>query len=164
MLDVDRFEKMLCAGLIVRNAWRGTAPDGREMLCALSALSREVEESKNPRAADMPLWLARLIPWLDDAPSASAWPDIMRRLARVARALPGADAEALHRADYACRTVAVRFACDNAGAYAAERAAVLGAEGGASWAAMSATWHSTVAADDIARGMLDVIERAVGLA
>jgi hypothetical protein len=228
MLNPDRFEKMLADGLVARRVWEDTAPDGRVMLCALAALSDPVAEAKSTSAcpaSDLIPWLAELIPWLDDAPSEAAWPELMRRLGRIARALPGVAVETLRRADFACRAVAVRrarrhapeggdaqraidavlslldraavgemiddqawvaaraaalaaaaaawaaaraAAWARAAARAAEAAAAAAAEAGvAAWVAAWAAWAAAAAeaeADEIAAGMLDVIERAVGLA
>jgi hypothetical protein len=46
----------------------------------------------------MPPWLAYLTPWLDDAPSADAWPHIVRRYAGLARRWHVLDGRAWDRA------------------------------------------------------------------
>jgi hypothetical protein len=70
-------------GVLLRRAWTRTANDGREMACALAWMSREVRQAERTDACPatlMPSWAAEMMPWLDDAPSETAWPGIMRRL------------------------------------------------------------------------------------
>ena len=70
-------------GALLRGSWTGRSADGREMACALAWMSREVGDAESADACPatlMPSWAAEMMPWLDDAPSAEAWPGIMRRL------------------------------------------------------------------------------------
>jgi hypothetical protein len=62
---------------------RGQWTDGHERACALAWMSREVRDAEEASACPaslMPQWAAEVIPWMDDAPSAEAWPGLMRRL------------------------------------------------------------------------------------
>lgn len=120
MLDVDRFERMLSEGLIARGAWSSETSDGRTMLCALSALSEDVERACSVSACpadDCPPWLAAVIPWLCDDVSAEAWPEAMRRLGVVAVRLKGISPSTLRRADYECRAEVLEIARRHLGKY-----------------------------------------------
>jgi hypothetical protein len=72
----------LDSDVLLRGSW-AEQRDGREMACALAWMSREAlhaEDASACPASLMPQWAADVIPWLDDAPSAEAWPSLMRRL------------------------------------------------------------------------------------
>jgi len=66
-------------GVLLRGRWA----DGHDKACALAWMSHEVRDVKRADACPaslMPQWAAEVMPWLDDVPSASAWPGLMRRL------------------------------------------------------------------------------------
>ena len=69
----------LDSDVLIRGQWT----DGHERACALAWMSREVRDAESDGACPaslMPQWAAEIIPWMDDAPSAEAWPGLMRRL------------------------------------------------------------------------------------
>jgi hypothetical protein len=53
-------------GRIIQNRWRDTAEDGREMVCALAAFGSDINSPDDCPAGLMPLWLAHLVPAIDD--------------------------------------------------------------------------------------------------
>jgi len=101
----------LAAGTLLRRKWHDTDAAGRERRCALAALvGRPINGVDECPAALMPRWLAHLVPWMDDAGTAAAWPDQMRRLAAVAARWHVLHDDDWRRLDYACRAVSVREA------------------------------------------------------
>jgi hypothetical protein len=80
----DRLDAMLREGRLIRRAWT----KGHDRACLLAALSPEAGAAESASACPaeiMPPWLAHMTPWLDDAPSAEAWPSIVARYAALAR-------------------------------------------------------------------------------
>jgi hypothetical protein len=93
----DRLDTMLREGRLIRHAWT----EGHDRACLLAALSPEAGAAESASACPaevMPAWLAFLTPWLDDAPSAGAWPSIVSRYAALARRWHVLDAAAWERA------------------------------------------------------------------
>lgn len=79
---VSELERRIAEGTLARGRWTGTDARGRQTACLLAALAPEcgVSGSAGSCPAEvMPAWLAHLTPWLDDAPSAEAWPGLVRR-------------------------------------------------------------------------------------
>jgi hypothetical protein len=67
-----------------------------------------------------PLWLAHLIPWINDAGTAAHWPSVADRFARLAPRLGEIQGDRSARLDYRCRAIAVREARSHvAGGHAA---------------------------------------------
>jgi hypothetical protein len=94
---IDRLDTMIAEGRLVRDAWT----EGHDRACLLAALSPEAGAAQSAAACPaelMPPWLAYLTPWLDDAPSADAWPHIVRRYASLARRWHVLDGRAWDRA------------------------------------------------------------------
>lgn len=88
MIDTTRLDTMISDGRLIRCAWTGHDAEGRETACLLAALSPDVARDLSPGACSstiMPPWMAYLTPWINDAPSATAWPGIVRRYADLAR-------------------------------------------------------------------------------
>jgi len=102
----DRLYAMLREGRLIRHAWT----EGHDRACLLAALSPEAGAAKSASACPaevMPLWLAHLTPWLDDAPSDEAWPSIVARYAALARRWGVLDAEGWERVRIAALIVIV---------------------------------------------------------
>jgi hypothetical protein len=94
---IDRLDTMIAEGRLIRRAWTA----GHDRACLLAALSPEAGAAQTAAACPaelMPPWLAYLTPWLDDAPSADAWPHIVRRYASLARRWHVLDGRAWDRA------------------------------------------------------------------
>ena len=95
-------------------AWTRTV-DGRELLCLLSAMSPEVASAMKSGACPAnvaPLWLAHLLPWMDDAVSDAYRPEVWRRVADlqarwVDRWPEGWPADVSRRVDLQARRIAV---------------------------------------------------------
>lgn len=107
---VQRLNEMMEEGRLIRDDWSGTDEQGRETACLLAALSPEAGESENADlcpAAVMPTWFAHLTPWLDDACSATAWPQVIRRYAACANLWSTLDEAAWCRVEIATRRAAV---------------------------------------------------------
>lgn len=105
----------LTEGRLTHGSWTRTDADGRQLLCILAAMSPEVAQAENANACPAnvaPLWLANLLPWMDDAPSNAYRPEVWRRVADlqarwVALWPAGWPEAASRRADLRCRRVAV---------------------------------------------------------
>jgi hypothetical protein len=211
---IERPGARLIAALDSNVLLRGQWTDGHERACALAWMSREVRDAESAEACPatlMPQWAAEIIPWMDDAPSAEAWPGLMRRLGLlIDRATPQtwsrrlqakwcqiAVVEALrHTTDAAvvevCERVIVLLdraiagdepsadewkaaaaeaeAAAKAAAWAAWAAEAAWAAAEAAWAAWAAeaAWAAAeaaawAAADRIAAGMLDALEKEIAL-
>jgi hypothetical protein len=103
---LDRLDTMLREGRLIRNAWT----EGHDRACLLAALSPEAGAAESASACPaevMPAWLAHLTPWLDDAPSAEAWPSIVARYAALARRWHVLDDEGWERVRIAALVVIV---------------------------------------------------------
>jgi hypothetical protein len=97
---------------------RGSWTRGHDRACLLAALSPEAGYAESAAACPaevMPPWLAYLTPWLDDAPSADAWPHIVRRYASLARRWHVLDGKAWRRAEIASLLAIVEEARTHAG-------------------------------------------------
>lgn len=111
----DRVREALRRGVLLRYKWRDVAPDGRERACLLGWISGEVRQQERASAcpADvMPMWLAELTPWLDDAPSDAAWPGVVAFFADLLERSGAlfANPAACQRLDYRVRAIGVREA------------------------------------------------------
>ena len=76
---LERLNQLVSENRIIRNAWFGIDEQGRATACLLATLSPEAGDAENPDfcpAAVMPLWLAHLTPWIDDACTSAAWPSV----------------------------------------------------------------------------------------
>jgi hypothetical protein len=96
----DRLLFLAEHGLVARGAWKGTDADGREMLCALAALSAEVEEAEDPTACPAslcPEWMAYVVVAVDDGVSNEAHQRLILALGESARRWPNIDADAWER-------------------------------------------------------------------
>uniref|UniRef100_UPI002620A265 hypothetical protein n=1 Tax=Novosphingobium sp. TaxID=1874826 RepID=UPI002620A265 len=73
-------------GAIIQGKWRMNAASGRELVCALAAFGPDINASGDCPADLMPLWLAALVPAIDDgiAPHRVAWfsGELIERAAR----------------------------------------------------------------------------------
>jgi hypothetical protein len=71
-------------GRLIRREW-SREEDGRQLLCLYTALAGDPDARPATCPADLaPRWIAHLLPWLDDAPSAAAWPGIVDRIVALA--------------------------------------------------------------------------------
>jgi hypothetical protein len=169
-------------GRLIRGAWSMTAEDGRQLLCLYTALAGDAEARPATCPADLcPAWLAHLLPWLDDAGSAAAWPDVVRRVVALSPSFgclsPDVEyhvralcvREAMHHTTditvlAVCESVAML--CERAGrgdmAQLAEWAAaeVVAASETASEAARAAAWAAAGAARAAVRAAADAARAA----
>lgn len=116
---VNRLDKYVAEGRLIRNAWTGTDSRGRKTACLLAALSPKVGAEQSTEACPaeiMPQWFARLTPYIDDGGTETHWPEVVRRYASLARRWHVLDAEAWRRLDYRvrilCVTEAMRYTAD----------------------------------------------------
>jgi hypothetical protein len=122
---IDRLDRVIRENRLIRGKW--TAGHGRA--CLLAALSPEAGAAQSAAACPaelMPPWLAYLTPWLDDAPSADAWPHIVRRYASLARRWHVLDGRAWDRARIGALLAIVEEARAHAGDDAIPLAAIDG--------------------------------------
>lgn len=111
----DRLDDFIARGAILRGKWKGKdVRDGRELACLLAALSPEAGEKESAAAcpADtIPMWLAHMLPMMDDSGSLKAWPSMIRRVASTLRRCHRwLQPDDWRRSDYATRAVALREA------------------------------------------------------
>jgi hypothetical protein len=108
-IDVTPLLRRLDDGTLARGVWTGRDALGRETACVLVALYPAVGNGNYDAcpADQLPGWLVRLIPWMDDAGSSEAHPDLMRRLAATLQRLHVLDEAALRRCDLRCRRAAL---------------------------------------------------------
>lgn len=168
---MSNFQKVFYEGRLIRHLYSEADAQGRELLCALTALTGD--SKTRPEicpAALAPKWVAHLLPWIDDAGTEQAWSGHMQRLAAIS--------DQLHllgrRADLRCRRVAVLAALPNAGASAPQVRAVLrllnraisGSETGAEkWTAVAKTAEKVaeaIAADSAIAAGAAAAARAAG--
>jgi hypothetical protein len=114
-------EQLHAEGRLIRGKWSDTDAQGRELLCLYTALAGDADARPGTCPADMcPLWLAHLIPWINDAGTAAHWPSVVDRFARLAPRLGEIQGDRSARLDYRCRAIAVREARSHvAGGHAA---------------------------------------------
>jgi hypothetical protein len=113
----DWLDKGVAEGRVLRRVWREgekRPANGYERACLLAMLAPEVGEHEGATACPtwlLPPWFANLVPWMDDAGSAEAWPAMIQRFARVVRraALELTD-EQWARVEYRVRALLVREA------------------------------------------------------
>lgn len=107
---VERLNRMMDEGRIIRNDWTGIDEQGRETACLLAALAPEVAEAETASACPaslMPAWLAYLTPWMDDNCSDTEWSQMIRRYAACAARWSVLDDAAWRRVEIVARRVAV---------------------------------------------------------
>lgn len=127
---VARLNTLVSEGRIARNEWFGIDEQGRATACLLAALSPEAGDAENADfcpAAVMPLWLAHITPWIDDACSETAWPRVIRRYAACAARWSALDDAAWRRVEIATRRAAVEEAMRHTSNKTVHGATVLGA-------------------------------------
>ena len=170
MAPHERLLALMAENRIIRKAWRGKTPNGRETACLYAALVPGARSTNDCPANLLPQWLADMVPGIDDSGSDSAWPGMVRRFAAV---LPWRlDATADRRVLAATMIAALDIAAphDSAGVVAPIRdlwARVLagdepaqdewGAAEAAVWAADAAVWAAAL--DKITDALLSAIER-----
>lgn len=95
-------------GRLIRGAWSGTDAEGRQRLCLLTALADDPRVRPETCPTDKcPPWLANLLPWIDDAPSAAAWHEIIEECVEQAPYWGRMTAAQSRYLDLYCRRVAV---------------------------------------------------------
>jgi hypothetical protein len=116
----DRLDLFIAENRLIRKDWGYTDSKGRELACLLAALAPEVglgedgEATKCP-AEVMPLWLAYLTPWIDDAGGENQWPTVIRRYASLARRWEKLTAEDWQRLEYKVRSTILREIANSPG-------------------------------------------------
>lgn len=104
---MNNLKKVLEEDRLIRNEYADTDEHGRQLLCALTALTGDPSTRPVTCPAEYaPAWVAHLLPWMDDAGTEERWPEHMRRLAELAPKLPHLSTEC----EYRCRAIAVREA------------------------------------------------------
>lgn len=175
---IDALALAATEGRVIREDWRQTGADGREMACTLGWLGDDIEDPSECPAEYMPRWLAYLVPECNDRTGEegfAVWldriPGILRRISAVPddvwpvlerRAKARAVVEAMrHTGDEfalaACREV-LRLLRDGGtaeeftAAYAAAWAAADAAARASVWAAADAAGSAAEAAKKAAEG------------
>lgn len=106
----DRLDKMIRENRIVRHKWG----DGKERACLLLALVPECDGGSaggDPRmcpANVLPWWMAHLVIWIDDAPSAGRWRDIITSFASLVRRSGSMPPAAWRRLEHETKSIIVR--------------------------------------------------------
>ncbi len=101
-------EQVYRDGRLIRGEWADTDEDGRQLLCLLTALADDPSVRPGTCPADLcPGWLAHLLPWFDDAPSAEAWPGIIEECIQQAPHWGRMTTEQSRYLDLYCRRVSV---------------------------------------------------------
>ena len=143
---VDRLDAMVRENRVIRGSWTR----GHDRACLLAALSPEAGYAESAAACPaevMPPWLAYLTPWLDDAPSADAWPHIVRRYASLARRWHVLDSTAWDRARIGALLAIVEEARTHAGGDPRVLSAV---DGVIAWLRRGAPHHESTCVRDAA--------------
>jgi hypothetical protein len=150
---LDRLDRMIRENRVSRGEWT----EGHDRACLLAALSPEAGAAQSAAACPaelMPPWLAYLTPWLDDAPSADAWPGVVRRYASLARRWHVLDGRAWDRARIGALIAIVSEARTHTGDDAVALAAIDGVLGwlrrGAPESDRDAAWAARAVAADAA--------------
>lgn len=110
---IERLNRHIEQGTLIRGAWQGTDAQGRETACLLAAMAPEcgAEETANVcPAAIMPSWLAHLTPCLDDNGSLDAWPSMVKRFSGLAARWHTLDAAGWRRVQFTWLAASVREA------------------------------------------------------
>lgn len=95
-------------GRLIRGAWSDTDAEGRQLLCLMTALAGDPAVRPETCPSDKcPPWLAHLLPWIDDAPSAAAWHEIIEECVEQAPYWGRMTAAQSRYLDLYCRRVAV---------------------------------------------------------
>jgi len=84
---VHRLDRAIAAGDVIRNEWTRTE-DGRARVCLLATLAPACGVRKSAAACPasvLPAWLAECVPWIDDAGTEGAWPEMVRDFADLLR-------------------------------------------------------------------------------
>jgi hypothetical protein len=108
--NVDRLNKFIQEGRLLRGEWTGKDAEGRETACLLAALSKEVATSHDPNscpAAIMPSWLAHLVPWIDDKGTKENWLGHIHRFANLAGRWHALSPESWERARFRVNRVSL---------------------------------------------------------
>jgi hypothetical protein len=143
-ISTTTLREQIDSGLLLRGEWSTTTEDGRARLCAYTALMNDPDARPGScPVGTMPEFLAHLIPWMDDAPSAEAWPGFMRRLLSVAERWHVLSPESWEKIDKAIRVQCIREAMQHVtvgqwGVLAARQLCIDAIEGKADLAAASA--------------------------
>jgi len=106
---VARLDRAIAAGDVIRGQWTSTE-DGRARACLLAALvpACGVEKTATACPAEvLPPWLAECVPWIDDAGTEGAWPEMIRDFAALLCDSASAPAELWPRLNLHWRSVAI---------------------------------------------------------
>lgn len=87
---LERFDRLMAYGGVVRGKWQGVDAQGREVACWLGALDAKLlgVDYGICRAHLIPGWLAALIPLFDDNTSDEAWASLLQRYRAMLASLP----------------------------------------------------------------------------
>lgn len=109
---IDRLDRAVEEGLVLRGMWTARGEDGREGACLLATLAPETASGNAGLcpAEVMPEWLARLTPWIDDSGSLAEWSGMVRRYAAVAARWYVLTLGDWRQLDYVVRAIIVREA------------------------------------------------------
>ena len=142
-------QSMLDEGRLIRREWSGHDDDGRQLLCLYTALMNDPDARPETCPATVcPRWLAFLLPWINDVGTAEHWPEVVRRVARLAPRLAALGPEVEWR-------VRARIIAAKAAAAATEATATAAATTVAAYTAAKAA-----TADRIIDAILDVVAEA----
>jgi hypothetical protein len=107
---IERLNRFISEGRVIRGSWAGVDEQGRETACLLGALAPEAGEAEDAYACPasvMPEWFAYITPWMDDRGSGTVWPRVVRRYASCAARWSALDDAAWRRVEVAARRAAV---------------------------------------------------------
>lgn len=110
---VERLNRFVAEDRVIRGAFA----EGHDRACLLAALAPHVAKAGTATVCPssiMPQWMAILTPAMDDGGTATAWPEFVRRYAKVLRRCSVLDEAGWTRADYRVRAGIVRIARENA--------------------------------------------------
>jgi len=107
-------ERAYAEGRIIQHSWRGRSPDGRELVCALTAFGPDITTPGECPADLMPLWMANVVVTLNDGIAADDLPWFASQLLDRARRWRALDDRAWDRVSLAYRRACIRQALDYA--------------------------------------------------
>lgn len=114
---IQRLNRHIEQGTLIRGEWVGTDASGRETACLLAAMVPQCGEDENSSACPatiMPSWLAHLTPNLEDKGSLASWPGMVQRFAGLAARWHVLDAAAWQRIQFGWLAAVVREAASHA--------------------------------------------------
>ena len=84
-MTTTTLEQVHREGRLIRGSWATVDERERQLLCLYTALVGDPDARPVSCPASLcPLWLAHLLPWIDDAGSVEHWPAVVERVVRLA--------------------------------------------------------------------------------